>query len=154
MVTWEFTRCRRPRSCSLNFGGQHFRLNSRKDNIHGTSSYCKVFLRHGGTKSSKEGQSFSYPEHLSAKSSHREKKIQESIVWFIEDQTFSPSYDLAPFPPPIPSASWLYFSVFLCGAVRTYTYRERRMGWARSQILYDGENAWSSISHSILYTVI
>jgi hypothetical protein len=42
----------------LNLG--HFRLNSRKDNIHGTSSYCKVFLRLG-TKSSEEGQSFCYP---------------------------------------------------------------------------------------------
>jgi len=43
--------------------------------------------------------------------------VLESIDLFIEDQTFSPSYDLAP-PPPLPSARSLYFSVFLCGAVR------------------------------------
>jgi hypothetical protein len=43
----------------------------------------------------------------------------ESIEWFIEDQPFLPSYDLAPTPPPPPSSavSRLYlfvFSVFLC----------------------------------------
>ncbi len=41
---------------------------------------------------------------------------------FIEDQAFSPSYDLAPSPPlpPLPSASCLSFSVFLCVAGRAY----------------------------------
>jgi hypothetical protein len=39
------------------------------------------------------------------------------IERFIENQAFSPSYDLAP-PPPLPSAKYLSFSVFLCVAGR------------------------------------
>ncbi len=40
-----------------------------------------------------------------------------SIEWFIEDQAFSPSYDLAPrTPPPLPSENCLSFTVFLCVA--------------------------------------
>ncbi len=40
---------------------------------------------------------------------------QKSIEWFIEGQDFSPSYELAPPPPPAPllSGSCLSFSVFL-----------------------------------------
>ncbi len=38
----------------------------------------------------------------------------DSIEWFIEDQAFLQSYDSAPRPSPLPSASCLFFSVFLC----------------------------------------
>ncbi len=52
---------------------------------------------------------------------HWKRGISESIEWFIEDQDFSPTYDLTPHPPPpLPSASCPYFSVFLCVAVRAY----------------------------------
>jgi hypothetical protein len=46
--------------------------------------------------------------------------LAENIEWFIEDQAFSLSTDLAPPPPPptIPSVSFLSFSVFLCVAGR------------------------------------
>jgi hypothetical protein len=47
----------------------------------------------------------------------------ESIEWLIEDQTFSPSYDLAPPLAPIPLSHQhgrLSFSVFLCVAGRAY----------------------------------
>ncbi len=75
-------------------------------------------------------------------------------LMFIEDQVFSPPYNLAPpaAPPshPLPSASYLFFfSVFLCVADWVY-WREREArdgGWAK---LYDGRKAWSSINHSIL----
>ncbi len=72
----------------------------------------------------------------------------ESIEWFIEDQAFSPSYDLAPcsLPPP-PSATCLSFSVFLCVADGAY-WRESGVGWGANS--YDGEKAWYSINHSIL----
>jgi hypothetical protein len=40
-----------------------------------------------------------------------------SIKWFIDDQVFSPSSDLAP-SPPLPSANFLSFSVFPCSAGR------------------------------------
>jgi hypothetical protein len=66
--------------------------------------------------------------------------IHLSAAWsterFIEDQAFSPSYDLAPPLPPPPSASCLSFSVFLCVAGRAY-WRERleRMGRRRSKII-------------------
>jgi hypothetical protein len=46
----------------------------------------------------------------------------ERLEFFMEDQAFSPSYDLAPPPPipPLPSESCLSFSVFLCVAGRAY----------------------------------
>ncbi len=69
----------------------------------------------------------------------------KSVEWFIEDQIFSPSSDLAP-PPP----SFLSFSIFLCVAapVEITDGREGgRGGGAKSQ---DDEKAWSSINQSIL----
>ncbi len=54
--------------------------------------------------------------------------VPESIERFIGDQAFLPSYDLAP--PPLPSASGLSFSVFLCVAYRAY-WRER---WGKGVI--------------------
>jgi hypothetical protein len=71
----------------------------------------------------------------------------ESIEWFKEDQTLSPLYDLAPppsLPLPLPSASCLSFSFFLCVAGRAYW---RGGGGTKS---YDSEEAWSSINHSVL----
>ena len=65
-----------------------------------------------------------------------------SVECFVEDQTFSLSYYLAPPPAPpthhtLPLASSLSFSVFCVVAGRG----------AKS---YDGDKAWSSINHSIL----
>jgi hypothetical protein len=56
------------------------------------------------------------------------KKL-ESIELFIEDQAFSPSYNLSPYPPPppIPSASCLSFScVSLCRRRRSSLHRKKR----------------------------
>ncbi len=55
--------------------------------------------------------------------------LVNNIESFIEDQAFLPSYELAPPPlfPPLPSASCLSFSVFLCVVVQAY-WRERREG--------------------------
>ncbi len=62
----------------------------------------------------------------------------------IEEQAFSPSYDLVPLlVPPPPSTSCLSFSVFLCVAGRAY-WRERG----------GGGGAWSSIDHSITLRAI
>ncbi len=76
-----------------------------------------------------------------------------TIEWFTEDQAFSPAYGGSyPNLPPLPLASCLSFSVFLCVACRAY-WRERgewRRGWGRSQTMCDGENAWSSVNHLIL----
>ncbi len=72
------------------------------------------------------------------------KKDPESIEWFIENQDFLPSYDLAP--PPLPLASCLPNSLFLSIAGRAY-WRERGGGGTKP---YHGEKAWSSINHSIL----
>ncbi len=65
----------------------------------------------------------------------------ESIGRFIEDQAFSRSYELAPPPPrpPLPSASCLSFSVFLCVSGCAY-WRERGRGWGRSQIIRPQES--------------
>jgi hypothetical protein len=52
----------------------------------------------------------------------------ESIEWTIEDQAFSQPYDLTPNPPPLPSASCLSFSVFLCVAGPAYR-RQWGGGW-------------------------
>ncbi len=74
----------------------------------------------------------------------------ENIEWFVEDQAFSPSYDSAPphpLPPPLPSASCLSFSVFLCGG-REYTGWRGGAGGATKS--YDGKKAWSFKNHSIL----
>ncbi len=57
----------------------------------------------------------------------------ESIEWCLEDQAFSPSYDLTP-PHPLPLGSTVSFSVLLCVAGRFYGRGERRV-WGRSQII-------------------
>jgi hypothetical protein len=47
----------------------------------------------------------------------------KSIQWFIEDQAFSLSYDLAPPAPPstpLPSAKCISFSIFQCVAGQSY----------------------------------
>ncbi len=62
----------------------------------------------------------------------------ESIEWWLEDQAFLRSYDPAPRPPPstpLPRASCLSFSVFLCVAGQTYWREWGVMGWSRSQIV-------------------
>ncbi len=56
-----------------------------------------------------------------------ERSTLKGIEWFIEDQALWRSYDSAPrpppcqYPPPLPSASCLSFSVFLCVAGRAYS---------------------------------
>ncbi len=78
---------------------------------------------------------------------HHSLQMPESIEWFIEDQAFSPSYDLAPPAPPLPS-SVSKLSLFLRLPVCRRTGGGR--GWGRSQIIRRQE-AWSSINHSILF---
>ncbi len=70
---------------------------------------------------------------------------------FTKHQDFSPSYDLAPPPPPrrFPSASCLSFSDFLCVASRAY-WREISGEGGRGAKSYDDEKAWSSVNRSIL----
>ncbi len=75
----------------------------------------------------------------------------ESIKWFTEDQAFSPSYDVAPRPPPSPSP--------VSNIDRRHTGRLRMRdklltgeggrGWGEAYP-DDGEKAWFSINHSIL----
>ncbi len=52
----------------------------------------------------------------------------ESIEWFVENQAFSPSYDLAPTPAPLSSARVLAIPVFLCVAAGRAYWRERGGG--------------------------
>ncbi len=66
----------------------------------------------------------------------------ESIEWFIEDQSFLPSYDLAPPPPPLSRQQVVSLS---------------QSSWCRQSSLLTGEwgfgcggGAWSSINHSTL----
>ncbi len=74
---------------------------------------------------------------------------QRAFEWFIDDQAFLPSYDLAPPPPPTPPPSgnaqkdWDWETA-------SWIERERGGGGAES---YDSEKDWSSITHSILFVV-
>ncbi len=73
----------------------------------------------------------------------------ESIELFIEDQAFSPSYDLAPPPslsPSLPSASCPSLIVFLCVAGNAYWWGG---GGGVGALSDDGEKVWSAIYHSI-----
>jgi hypothetical protein len=84
----------------------------------------------------------------------RSKRLarEESVEWFIEDQAFLQSFDSAPRPPPlppIPSASCLSFSVFLC-VTSELTDGRGGGGW-RGAKSYDREKAWPSIYHSLLF---
>ncbi len=73
----------------------------------------------------------------------------ESIDLFIGDQALS--YDLAPPPPLFPWESCLSVSVFLCVDGRAYWQERRGGGGGGGAKSYDGEKAWSSINHSILF---
>ncbi len=66
----------------------------------------------------------------------------EMIEWFIDDQTFLRSYDLAPRIPPS-------FSVFLCVAGRAY-WRERGGEFGHGVESYNRKKAEPSIDPSIL----
>ncbi len=70
------------------------------------------------------------------------------MILCIEDQDFSPSYDLAPrqLPPPPISRQPV---VFLCVAGRAYP-RERGRGWGRSQIIWRRESLVLYKSFNIL----
>ncbi len=65
-----------------------------------------------------------------------------SIEYFIEDQALP-----TPLYPPLPTASCLSFSVFLCVAGQAYWRGGEGFGGTKS---YDGEKSWSSINHSVL----
>ncbi len=71
------------------------------------------------------------------------------FVLFIENQAFSPSYNLAPPPHPLPSASCLSFSVFQFVTGRTY-WRKMGEGGGGGAKSFDNEKAWYSVNHSIL----
>ncbi len=67
----------------------------------------------------------------------------QSIEWFIENQAFLRTYDLAPRPPPSPpppvSKLYICLCLFLCLASRTY-WRERGKGASESQIIRPRES--------------
>ncbi len=71
----------------------------------------------------------------------------ESIKWFIEDKAILQSYNsarrLPPPPFPLPWASCLSFSVFLCACCRAY-WLERGERGGRGAKSYDREKAWPS----------
>ncbi len=71
--------------------------------------------------------------------------------WFIKDQTFLPSYDLAPLPPIAPSPVSkvsLFLSLSVC---RAYWQKGGTGGGSRGRSeSYEREKSWSSINHSIL----
>ncbi len=74
----------------------------------------------------------------------------ESIKWLIENQTFSPSYNLvprppSPLPPPIRSRQQVVFlpQSFCVLLVELIDGRKGRGGWRAKS--YDGENSLSSI---------
>ncbi len=71
----------------------------------------------------------------------------------MENHAFLRSYDsdphLPPFPP-LPAASCLSFSVFLCVAGRELTDGREGGGDGRGAKSYDREKAWPSLNHSII----
>ncbi len=74
----------------------------------------------------------------------------ESIEWLIEDQDFSPSW-FGSLPPPSPSSKLsLFLSLPLFRRSSILTGEGGGGGWGAK--LYDCENAWSSLNHSILST--
>ncbi len=76
--------------------------------------------------------------------------VKASIKWFIEDQAFSLSYDLAPHPPPAPSPGSklsLFLSLPVCRRSSLLTGGGRGRG--RSQII-PRRGAWSPIDYSLL----
>ncbi len=77
---------------------------------------------------------------------HHSVQMPESIEWFIEDQAFSPSYDLAPPATPLPS-SVSKLSLFL--RLLCVAGREGKGGGGGAKS-YGGQKAWSSVNHSIL----
>ncbi len=70
---------------------------------------------------------------------------KRSNEWFIEDQAFSPSYDLAP-PPLSSQKAWPATHISETKKVRQLAYGNGG-GGAKS---YDSQRAWSSINHLIL----
>ncbi len=71
-----------------------------------------------------------------------------SIEWFLEDQAFSPSYDLAPPPPPFPVSK---LDRQHTGILRNKDIFLTGVGRGRGGAMaFEGEKAWSSITHSIL----
>ncbi len=75
--------------------------------------------------------------------------LLERIEWFMEEQaSLRCMIRLLARPlPPLPSATCLSFSVFLCG--RAYC-RERGVPGGRGAESYDRKKAWPSINHLIL----
>jgi hypothetical protein len=67
-----------------------------------------------------------------------------SIKWFIEDQAFSPSYDLAPISP-FPVSKLSVLSLFLSLPVSPVEFTDGRGGGGGAES-YDGEKAWFSIN--------
>ncbi len=76
--------------------------------------------------------------------------IPKSIEWFIEDQAFSMSYDLArPPPPSLISRLSLFLSLPVCRSVKHNRYwRERGVWGGGGAKSYDAQKAWSSRQNS------
>ncbi len=89
-----------------------------------------------------------HPTSAAARHPFHVKERAKSVEWFIEDQAFLPSYDLAPPTPlshPRVSKLSLYLSFPLCR--RLSLIDGEGSGGAKS---HDAEKAWSSIiNHSI-----
>jgi hypothetical protein len=74
----------------------------------------------------------------------------DSIGWFREDQAFSPSYNLAHTPPPLPLVSSTSDTQWKTEKEKQLAEGSGGREWGRCQTIYYGEKAWSSIKHSTL----
>jgi hypothetical protein len=81
------------------------------------------------------------------KSNLSKRARAESVEWFIEEQTFSPSYDMTR--PPLSLQQVVSLSQSCCVSLVELTYGKRAGGVGGGAKSYDGENSWSFINHSI-----
>ncbi len=72
----------------------------------------------------------------------------ESIKWFIEDQACSPSYDLAPLPPPFPLLRQQVLSLSQSSCVSAVELTDGSVGWGVGAKSSKGDKAWSCIKES------
>ncbi len=99
--------------------------------------------------------SFSEFRWVKNKMAFRGLALPQSIQWFIEDQAFSPSYDLAPPPlsPPSPVGKLGRRHTGRLKKRYNFLTREGGGGFGPSQT-YDGEKVLSSIDHWILSALL